>query len=163
MMCKTDITPRFLLDQIDHHEFLDILTIRYKTCWRVSKREITFPATHDYRLKLRIRHVQVEQVYAGKALTEADLCQLLEQVEADLKDDRIAEYGVEILFAHKPVTGGFRFGAIRMQFCRLQLKPRGRHIRPIIHSSLNTQCEHTEHPSSAFGAATRTQWSGLGS
>jgi hypothetical protein len=115
MMCKTDITPRFLLDQIDHHEFLDILTIRYKTCWRVSKREITFPATHDYRLKLRIRHGQVEQVYAGKALTEADLCQLLEQVEADLKDDRIAEYGVEILFAHKPVTGGFRFGAIPMQ------------------------------------------------
>ena len=106
----TDITPRFSLEQIDHHEFLDILTLRYKTCWRVSEREITFPATRDYSIKLRMRHGQVVKVSAGKALTEADLRELLEQVEVDLKDDRIAEYGAEILFAHKPVAGGFRFG-----------------------------------------------------
>lgn len=91
----TDITQRFSLDQIDHHEFLDILTLRYKPCWRVSEREITFPAAYDYSIKLRIRHGQVETVSAGKALTEADLSALLEQVEADLKDDRIAEYGRE--------------------------------------------------------------------
>lgn len=111
----TDITPRFSLDQIDHHEFLDILTLRYNTCWRVSEREITFPVAHDYSIKLRMRHGQVEKVSTGKALTEANLSALLEQVEADLKDNRIAEYGVEILFAHKPVAGGFRFGALPMQ------------------------------------------------
>ena len=54
-------------------------------------------------------------MFAGKALTEAELCELLAQVEADLKDDRIAEYGVDILFAHHPVIGGFRFGALPMQ------------------------------------------------
>jgi hypothetical protein len=27
-------------------------------------------------------------------------------VEADLKDERIAEYGIEILFAQAPVAGG---------------------------------------------------------
>jgi hypothetical protein len=54
-------------------------------------------------------------VFAGKALTDAELCELLVQVEADLKDDQIAEYGVDILFAHHPVIGGFRFGALPMQ------------------------------------------------
>ena len=112
---STDITPRFSLDQIDHGEFLDILSLRYTTCWRVSEHEITFPAARDYSIKLRTHHGQVEKVSAGSALTEADLCELLEQVEADLKDDRIAEYGVEILFAHKPVAGGFRFEALPMQ------------------------------------------------
>ena len=112
-----DITPEFSLDEIDHHEFLDVLTSRYKTSWRVSKNKnaITFPATSDYKIKIQISHGQVERVFAGKALANAELCELLTQVEADLKDDRIAEYGVEILFAHQPVIGGFRFGALPMQ------------------------------------------------
>jgi hypothetical protein len=110
-----DITPQFSLDEIDHHELLDVLAARYTTSWRVSKHAITFPATADYKIKLRICHGQVERVFAGKALTDAELCELLMQVEADLKDDRIAEYGVDILFAHQPVIGGFRFGALPMQ------------------------------------------------
>jgi hypothetical protein len=110
-----DITPQFSLDKIDHHELLDVLAARYTTSWRVSKHAITFPATADYKIKLRISHGQVERVFAGKALTDAELCELLVQVEADLKDDQIAEYGVDILFAHHPVIGGFRFGALPMQ------------------------------------------------
>jgi hypothetical protein len=35
-------------------------------------------------------------------MPDAELCELLAQVKADLKDDRIAEYGVDILFAHQP-------------------------------------------------------------
>jgi hypothetical protein len=110
-----DITPKFSLDEIDHHELLDVLTSRYTTSWRVSKHAITFPASAEYKIKLQISHGQVERVVAGKALTGAELCELLAQVEADLKDDRIVEYGVDILFAHQPVIGGFRFGALPMQ------------------------------------------------
>jgi hypothetical protein len=110
-----DITPRFSLNEIDHHELLDVLASRYKTSWRVSKHGITFPANADYKIKLQISHGQVEGVFAGKALTEAELCELVEQVEADLKNAAIAEYGVEILFAHQPVIAGFRFGVLPMQ------------------------------------------------
>jgi hypothetical protein len=35
----------FSLSQIDHQELLAILTLRYKTCWLVSKDEISFPAS----------------------------------------------------------------------------------------------------------------------
>jgi hypothetical protein len=80
MMYWMDITPQFSLDEIDHHEFLGMLTLRYKTCWRVTDREITFPAADDYSIKLSMCHGQVEEVAAGKALTEAELCELLEQV-----------------------------------------------------------------------------------
>jgi hypothetical protein len=114
-MSGSDITPRFSLDEIDHHEFLAVLTSRYTTSWRVSKNAITFPASADYKIKVQISHGQVERVFAGKALTDAELGELLAQVEGDLKDDRIAEYGVDILFAHQPVIGGFRFGALPMQ------------------------------------------------
>lgn len=110
-----DVTPQFSLDEIDHHEFLDVLTSRYTTSWHVGKDAITFPASPDYKIKLRISHGEVESVLAGKALIDAELGELLGQVEADLKDARIAEYGVDILFAHQPVIGGFRFGALPMQ------------------------------------------------
>jgi hypothetical protein len=110
-----DITPQFSLDEIDHHELLDVLASRYTTSWRVSKHAITFPAAANYKFKLQISHGEVERVFAGTALADAELCELLAQVEADLKDDRIAEYGVDILFAHQPVIGGFRFGALPMQ------------------------------------------------
>ena len=95
-MGGNDITPRFSLDEIDHHELLDVLTSRYRTSWRVRKHAITFPATADYKIKVQISHGQVERVFAGNALTDAELGELLAQVEADLKDDRIAEYGVDL-------------------------------------------------------------------
>lgn len=114
-MSGSDITSKFSLDQIDHHELLDILSVRYTTCWRVSKQAITFPAVADYKIKLQVRHGQIEKVFAGKALTNAELPELVAQIEGDLRDDRIAEYGVEMLFAHRPVTGGFRFAALPMQ------------------------------------------------
>jgi hypothetical protein len=110
-----DITPQFSLDEIDHHELLDVLASRYTTSWRVSKHAITFPAAGNYKIKLQISHGEVERVFAGTDLADTELCELLAQVEADLKDDRIAEYGVDILFAHQPVIGGFRFGALPMQ------------------------------------------------
>jgi hypothetical protein len=110
-----DITPRFSLNEIDHHELLDVLASRYKTSWRVSKHGITFPGSTDYKIRLQINHGQVERVFAGKALADAELRELLAQVDADLKDDRIAEYGVEILFTHQPVTAGFRFKDFPMQ------------------------------------------------
>lgn len=128
-MSGSDITPHFSLDKIDHHELLDILTVRYKTCWRVSKHAITFPAIADYKIKLKIRHGEVEQVSAGTALTEPELCELVAQVEGDLKDDRIAEYGVEILFTHRPVSGGFRFTALPMQILEAPAEaPRPPHL-----------------------------------
>jgi hypothetical protein len=124
-----DITSRFSLDESDHHELLDILSVRYTTCWRVSKHTITFPAAADYKIKLQIRHGQIEKVFAGKALTDAELCGLVRQIEGDLKDDRIAEYGVEILFAHRPVTGGFRFAALPMQILEAPAEaPRPPHL-----------------------------------
>jgi hypothetical protein len=36
-------------------------------------------------------------------------------VQADLKDDRITEFGVETLFAHRPVQGAFKFDSVPMQ------------------------------------------------
>ena len=50
----TDITTRFSLDKIDHHELLHIFDLRYETCWRVSDHEIMFPAEENYRLKLGV-------------------------------------------------------------------------------------------------------------
>jgi hypothetical protein len=127
-MSGADITSRFSLDQIDH-ELLDILSIRYTTCWRVSKHAITFPAAAGYKIKLQIRHGHIEKVFAGKALTEAELSELLAQIEGDLKDNRIEEYGVEILFAHRPVTGGFRFAALPMQILEAPAEaPRPPHL-----------------------------------
>ena len=82
-----DITPQFSLDEIDHHELLDVLTSRYTTSWRVSKHAITFPAAANYKIKLQISHGEVERVFAGTALADAELCELLAQVEADLKDE----------------------------------------------------------------------------
>jgi hypothetical protein len=110
-----DITSRFSLSQIDHHELMAVLALRYNTCWRISNNEISFPASHDYRLKLKMRHGQIEKISAGKSLSEHELNELSEQVEADLKDDRIAGYGAEILFAHRPVTGAFRFASVPIQ------------------------------------------------
>ena len=65
-MSGSEITSRFLLDQIDHHELLDILSIRYTTCGRVSKHAITFPAAADYKIKLRMGHGQIEKVFAER-------------------------------------------------------------------------------------------------
>jgi hypothetical protein len=62
-----------------------------------------------------MRHGQIKRISAGASLSEQELDELLAQVEADLKDDRIAEYGAEILFARRPVTGAFRFRSIPMQ------------------------------------------------
>jgi len=65
-MSGSDITSRFSLDQIDHHELLDILSVRYATCWRVSKHAVTFPAAADYKIKLRMGHGQIEKVFAER-------------------------------------------------------------------------------------------------
>ena len=128
-MSGSDITSRFSLDQIDHHELLDILSVRYATCWRVSKHAVTFPAAADYKIKLRIRHGQIEEVLAGNALTDEELSELVTQIEGDLRDDRFAEYGVEILFAHRPVTGAFRFAALPMQILEAPAEaPRPPHL-----------------------------------
>ena len=67
-----DITPQFSLDEIDHHELLDVLASRYTTSWRVSKHAITFPAAANYKIKLQISHGEVERVFAGTALADAD-------------------------------------------------------------------------------------------
>lgn len=128
-MSELDITSRFSLDQIDQNELLDILSVRYATCWRVSKHAITFPAAADYKIRLKVRHGQIEKVFAGKALTDAELSDLVAQIEGDLRHDRIAEYGIEILFAHRPVTGGFRFAALPMQISEAPAEaPRPPHL-----------------------------------
>jgi hypothetical protein len=111
----TDITERFSLGEIDHHELLALLTLRYVTCWRVSDRAITFPAVREYSLKVEMRHGQITSISSGNSLSGQELTEILEQVEADLKDDRIAEYGAEILFAHRPVKGAFRFRSVPIQ------------------------------------------------
>jgi hypothetical protein len=100
----TDVTHRFSLSQIDHHELLAILTLRYISCWLVSKDEISFPASNDYRLKLKMHHGQITKISSGESMPEQELNDLLDQVEAKLN----AEYGAEILFARRPVTGAFR-------------------------------------------------------
>ena len=114
-MFGNDITKYLSLDTVNHEELQEVLKIRYKTSWRVSKDEFTFPAADDYMLKLKLRDGQVVNITAGKLLSKQELDELLEQVEADLKDERIAEYGIEILFAHRPVAGGFRFHSLPMQ------------------------------------------------
>jgi hypothetical protein len=110
-----DITAQFALDQVDHHELLDLLTLRYQSCWRVSDHEIAFPAEHQYRLKLAMRHGQIIKITSADSLSATELQDLLEQLDADLKDSRIAEFGVDILFAHKPVEGSFCFSSLPMQ------------------------------------------------
>jgi hypothetical protein len=149
-MSGSDITERFSLNEIDHHELLDILSVRYKTCWRVSKHAITFPAVADYKIKLKIRHGEVEKVSAGPALTEEELSELVTQVEGDLQDDRIAEYGVEILFAHRPVSGGFRFTAVPMQILEAPAEaPRPPHLSAHHPFILEYPMRATGHPSCA--------------
>jgi hypothetical protein len=111
----TDISHRFPIGEVDHHELMEIFNLRYKTCWRVAERQITFPAHPDYRLKLELRHGQITRIWAGDSLSEPELADLLNQVDADLNDKRIAAFGAEILFAHRPVQGGFRFNSIPMQ------------------------------------------------
>jgi hypothetical protein len=64
----TDISHRFSLSQINHHELLEILTLRYGTCWRVSEHEISFPASPDYCLQLKMRHEQIKRISAGASL-----------------------------------------------------------------------------------------------
>jgi hypothetical protein len=67
----TDITHRFSPPQIDHHELLAILTLRYTTSWRVSEYEISFPASHDYRLRLEMHHGEITKISSGETLSEA--------------------------------------------------------------------------------------------
>jgi hypothetical protein len=111
----TDITERFSLGEIDHHELLALLELRYTTCWRVSDRAIAFPAVREYKLKVKMGHGQITNISSGKSLSEQELREILDQVEAELKDDRIVEYGAEILFAHRPVKGAFRFRSVPIQ------------------------------------------------
>src|SRR6202007_274328 len=103
-----DITASFLLDQVDHQELLALLSLHYGTCWRVSDREIAFPATLDHHLSLEIRHGQITKVSSGQGLTNRELETLLRQVQVDLNDHQIAEYGAAILFASRPCEGSFR-------------------------------------------------------
>jgi hypothetical protein len=111
----TEISDRFPLAEVDHQELIEIFTLRYGTCWRVAERQIAFPAHRDHQLRLELRHGQIIRIWAGNSLSDQELDGLLDQIEADLKDKRIAEFGAEILFAHRPVQGGFRFKAIPMQ------------------------------------------------
>jgi hypothetical protein len=108
----TEISDRFPLAEVDHQELIEIFTLRYGTCWRVAERQIAFPAHRDHQLRLELRHGQIIRIWAGNSLSDQELDGLLDQIEADLKDKRIAEFGAEILFAHRPVQGGFRFKAI---------------------------------------------------
>ncbi len=111
----TDISHRFALGEVDHRELLEIFSLRYQTCWRVGKGRIAFPAVRDHKLRLEMRHGQITKICAGQSLSDAELGDLVQQVEADLRDNRIAEFGAEILFAHRPVKGAFRFDAVQMQ------------------------------------------------
>lgn len=113
--CLADITDRFSLSVIDHQELLVLLTLRYATCWRKSDNEISFPASDDYRLNLEMHHGQITKVSSGTSLSEPELVELLNQVETDLKDETIDEYGFEILFASKPVKGGYRLKTLPIQ------------------------------------------------
>jgi len=124
-MNGNDITGRFSIDQVDHHELLQMLSLRYGTSWRVSDREITLPAAHEYALRLKIRHGRVEKIFAGSALSRPEFDELLDQLHADLFDERIAEFGVEVLFAPKPVEGSFRFSSLPMQILPPRLKQPG--------------------------------------
>jgi hypothetical protein len=111
----TEITHRFLLPEIDHHELLAMLSLRYGTCWRVSEHEIAFPASEDHRLKVEIHHGEITKILSGKSLSDRELDELSEEVQVDLNDDQIGEYGAEILFASRPVSGAFHFTTIPMQ------------------------------------------------
>jgi hypothetical protein len=75
----TDISHRFPLAEVDHHELMEIFTLRYGTCWRVAERQIAFPAHPDHRLRLELRHGQITRVWAGKSLSEQELEDLLNQ------------------------------------------------------------------------------------
>jgi len=114
---RNDVTSRFSLDVVDHRELLDLFEIRFGTCWNVSRSEIAFPAALDFSVKVRRDrdNGRIVQITRGSKLSNRDLDVLLEQIAADLLDKRIAEYGIEILFAHRPVAGSFRSAVIPLQ------------------------------------------------
>jgi hypothetical protein len=73
----SDITERFALESIDHHELLVLLGIRYPSAWRLSDDEIAFPATEKHDLKLEIRHGVIGRIERGEGLSDETLEQIL--------------------------------------------------------------------------------------
>jgi len=110
-----DITERFALDSIDHHELLVLLGCRYPSCWLVSEDEIAFPAVDQHHLKIETRHGVIHRISRGEGLTDELLSQLLNDVKGELQDERVKVYARNILFASQPVKGAFRFRSIPLQ------------------------------------------------
>lgn len=76
---------------------------------------------------------------------------------------RIAEYGAEILFAHRPVTGAFRFKTLHMQILPPPPGvPRPPHLSADHPLFLSTQYGAIKRPTCSICAVERTQWSGRG-
>jgi hypothetical protein len=121
----TEISDRFPLAEVDHQELIEIFTLRYGTCWRVAERQIAFPAHRDHQLRLELRHGQIIRIWAGNSLSDQELDGLLDQIEADLKDKRIAEFGAEILFAMLPCRNNGRRSRARAQLLAIFFSPIG--------------------------------------
>jgi hypothetical protein len=80
-----------------------------------TTKEITFPAEADFRFKVKLSHGEIRSITASPSLSDQELQGVLHEVKANLLDPEIAEYGREFLFAHRAVTGSYRFQSVPMQ------------------------------------------------
>ena len=129
----TEISDRFPLAEVDHQELIEIFTLRYGTCWRVTERQIAFPAHRDHQLRLELRHGQIIRIWAGNSLSDQELDGLLDQIEADLKDKRIADAATGSLGQALSVAGGLgcaaRIDSIDKVVCSLYAHTSRRRLR----------------------------------
>jgi hypothetical protein len=102
----TDVSHRFSLSQIDHHELLEILTLRYGTCWRVSEHEISFPASPDYRLQLKMRHGQIKKISAGESITKQTFSVAIDRLGGFFDIVHLTVLAESRLRAHMDRVGG---------------------------------------------------------
>ena len=110
-----DISDLFHLDEIDHDELLKVFELRYETCWSVSKDLISFPASHDFRLQIKIRDGCIGKIFLGSSVSDTELNDLLCQIRIDCFAKNNVEIARDILFARRPVNGGFRFTTVPIQ------------------------------------------------
>ena len=113
-MNRRDITDLFGLDQIDHYELLKLFDLEFKKSWRYSSTE-AFPAQKDHLLLVRWADGEIKAIVRGKGLKREAVDRLIRLVQLNLIDQTPVEFAADVLFAGRPVHGGFRLDAIPLQ------------------------------------------------
>lgn len=101
-----NLTHRFALGSIDHDELLHLFGVRYQSSWQASRNEVDFPAAKSFSIRVTHDHGRIRKIFAGPALVKKrDIEALVADVEANLMDPSVKEYGRGMLLAPKPVKG----------------------------------------------------------